>query len=200
MYKSLEHTPFKIVYRILETGEYYLLANDDRELHEYSPEEHKKLIESWEKIHREYLSLPPNGKDATSLKIKNEIEYYLGIHKTVILMCDVLEQGWNDDLVEFLQNEGYQIEIDSFEDDIARVEREAEALFIKAQFYIDKLPPEDDEIQPTTKLNIDSMLASIAAILGIDFDFNTVSFTKVMAYKEQVDIKIQALIKQQPKK
>lgn len=200
MYKSLENTPFKIVYRILETGDYFLLANDDRELHEYSADEHKKLIEAWEKIHREYLSLPPTGKDITSFKIKNEVEYYLGLHKTVILMCDVLEQGWNDDLVEFLRNQGYNLQMDSFEEDIARAEREAEALYIKAQFYIDKLPPEEEQIQPNSKVNIDSMLASIAAILGIDFDFNTVSFTKVIAYKEQVDIKIKALANQQSKK
>jgi hypothetical protein len=59
--------------------------------------------------------------------------------------------------------------------------------------YENKLPKQE-EGEEFKKINIDEVLAFYCTVLGgLDFDYNTVSYTKVMALQKQVTEKIKAI-------
>ncbi|MNR41803.1 hypothetical protein D3C85_1602410 [compost metagenome] len=78
--------------------------------------------------------------------------------------------------------------------------RESKAILTTIKKFEDKLPKQEEE-EDFTKINIDQVLAFYCMVLGgLDFDYNTVSYTKVMAIQFQVNEKIKAIEQSNTKK
>jgi hypothetical protein len=58
---------------------------------------------------------------------------------------------------------------------------------------IKKRLPKKDANSVSVKVTTDRVFAFYTAVLGIDFDYNSVSVTKVLALKEQVDNKLKSI-------
>ena len=58
---------------------------------------------------------------------------------------------------------------------------------------IKKRLPKKDSNSVSTKVSIDRVFAFYSSVLGYDFEYNTISVTKVLALKEQVDNKLKSI-------
>lgn len=194
MYKSLDTIPFKLFYKILDDNSlFYLLSNEDKEFEDFTPEELIKCASVWDKIYNSFLEIAPNDEDRKILNINREIEYLTSKHKLVITCCDCLSFDWNDEIVAIIRGFGYKLTDDNYYKDIETITRECDSLLIKCDRYIKMLPEQNEEEVSKEKINIDEMFASFSAILGIDFDYNTISFTKTKALQKQVEFKLKSL-------
>ena len=200
MYKSLDTIPYKTFIKIIDTGVVYHISNEDKDQEDFTIDEIEKFTSTWDLIYKAYLELAPNEEDRKLLNTKREIEFFETKHKLIIMCCDCLKFEWNDEIVALLRGFGYQLNDNkNYITEIEIIEREAEALLVKCDRFIKMLPQDKDDNSNKSKGGIDDMLASFSAILGIDFDYNTISFTKTMALKKQVEAKIKQLDNSQPK-
>lgn len=194
MYRSLDTIPFKMFIRIVENLEFtYLLANEDCELLDYSPEEILLFNQTWNKIYNSYLQLKPNEEEKKTLTIKSKIEYLESKYKLILMCCNCLRFDYDPDIIKILINFGYTITDLNYYNDIDRIERESENLLVKCENYIKQLPEVVEVESNNNSASVDDMLASISTVLGIYFDFNLVSYSTVNSYLKQVKSKISAL-------
>lgn len=193
IYKSLDTIPFKVFFKIIETGFTFLLSKEEKESEDFSQEEIEKFDIIWSKIYKQYLELTPNEEERRLLNIEREIEFFQSKYKLVIMCCDCLSFDWEDDLVAILKGFGYKITEENYLKDIETIVRESESLLIKCDKFINLLPEKKEGNSKKVKIDVDEMFASFSAILGIDFDYNTVSVTKTFALQKQVEVKIKSL-------
>lgn len=188
IYDSLDIIPYKTFIKIVETGNVQLLSHDitDKSI----------LNEVWDRIYQEHLQEAEETQDGKRIfRLAKEIDALGAKHKVILMACEALKFDWNDDLVDLLKKYGYAIRNTNTEDyysDIQKIERESNALAIKASNLRNQLPKSSDN----QKVTIDDIMASYSAILGIDFDYNTLPYRKFFALQKQVDSKIKALEKQ----
>jgi len=181
IYRDIEYTPYKTLIKVLETNNFRLLTDDP----DVTDEE---LAGAWDALHKEYLALNPSNDTERIVKITREVYYHELKYELVITYCKILAFNYNEVAIADLQEFGYDVNDENYLERITVVQREAQGLLMKAKNLKKQLPVIKDDI----KVSLDEVLASYSAILGIDFDYNTVTVTKVIALGKQIDLKIKS--------
>ena len=193
-YKTLETVPYKVVLKIANdpVSNLNLLTDDENP-------DMEKLGAIWMQIYDELKALDPTKESDKIFKIEREISALKCKHDFIQLSILALEFEYDEELATILINYGYTITKENYYDDLDRARRESKAILTNIKKFENKLPKQEegDEFK---KINIDEVLAFYCTILGIDFDYNTVPFTKVLALQVQVSEKIKAIEKQNTKK
>ena len=189
IYNSLEIIPYKIFMRIVEDASLIHLLSSNKE-------EDKELLQKiWNDLFQEYTTISPEKEEMKLLHLKKEIEFLECKHKGIAVALTALDFDYNQELVDILVGYGYKLSKETYYDDLKRIEREASALEMKAK-NIKKRLPKKDANSVSTKVSIDRVFAFYSSVLGYDFDYNTVSVTKVLALKEQVNAKLKSIEEQ----
>ena len=187
-YKTLETTPYKVVLKIINdpVSNLYLLTDEE------SPD-FEKLGGIWASIFEELTALDNNNNSKEILLIEREISALKCKHDFIQLSILALEFDYDEELANILRGYGYTITQANYYPDLERVRRESKAILTTVKKYQNKLPKQE-EGEEFTKVNIDEVLAFYCTVLGgLDFDYNTVTYTKVMALQKQVSEKIKAI-------
>jgi len=190
MYKSLETIPYKTFIKIYETDGFHLLSKEDKDFEDFSNEEIKAFEVTWLKLKKTYLETTPSEDELRVLDIHKEIDHLTSKYKLINMCCDCLKFDWDDDLVKIIRDFDFVLTDENYHKDIELIELQSNSIMDNVEMFKNQLPKEKQNIKKAT---IDDMMASICAVLGIDFDFNTVSFTKVNAFLKQVEAKIKSL-------
>lgn len=190
MYKSLETIPYKTFIKIYETDEVYLLSKSGKDFEDFTNEEIESLNLVWDKIKRSYLEIIPNDDELRILDINKEIDHLESKYKLINMCCECLKFDWDDDLVKIIKDHDFVLSDENYHQDIETIILQSKSILDNIEMFRSQLPKEKTTTKKTT---IDDMMASICAVLGIDFDFNMVSFTKVNAFLKQVEAKIKSL-------
>lgn len=186
IYDSLEIIPYKIFMRIVEDNSLIHLLSSNKE-------EDKELLENiWNKLFQEYTAISPEKEEMKLLQLEKEIAFIECKHKGIMVALTALDFDYNQELVDILLSYGYKLSKETYYDDLKRIEREASALEMKAK-NIKKRLPKKDLNSVSTKVSIDRVFAFYSSVLGYDFDYNTISVTKVLALKEQVNAKLKSI-------
>lgn len=190
MYKSLETIPYKIFFKIYETKNFYLLNKVDKNFEDFSNDELQKFEIIWQKIKKEYLELSKSDDDSRVFDIEKEIDYLESKYKLIQMCCECLAFDWNDECVLIIRDNDFVITDENYYEDLELILLQSESIIHSIENFRTQLPKEKTHAKKNT---IDDMLASISAVLGIAFDFNTISFTAVNSYLIQVQAKIKSL-------
>lgn len=193
MYKSLDILPYKIFIQILETGNTTLLSKEEIEFTEIDLQIFEVV---WNKIYIQYLELKPNDNDKRVLNIHREIAYLEVKYNHIKMILECLIFDWDQNMVNVILDYGFTLTDKNYYKDLEIIDRESESIISNIEMFKSQLPKEKEEKQNKDKTNIDFVLASYSAILGIDFDYNLASVTKVLGLQIQVDAKIKSLEKQ----
>jgi hypothetical protein len=192
IYDSLDIIPYKLFVRIAETGDISLLSDSEKE--------DDFLLEVWNKLYDEHLSKNQTSESKKIFKLSKSIDELLALNKVVLMACASLRFEFNQELYDMILGFGYQLSIantETYYSDIERIERESNAYVIKAEFYKQMLP--DQKENEKSDYGIDDVMASYSLILGFDFDYNLVTYTKYHALQNQVNAKIKSIQKQNTK-
>ena len=182
IYNSLEILPYKTFFKIVDSQDVSLLKNG-------AEAEEKDLKELWESLLKEYNEISPEKEEMNLLRVKRDIEAIECKYKAIQVSLSALDFHYDDDLIEILQSYGYKLTKENYYEDLKRISRESEALLMKSANIKKKLPKVDAN-SASTKVTIDRLFAFYSSVLGFDFDYNTISVTKVLALKEQVQSKV----------
>lgn len=182
IYNSLEILPYKTFFKIVDSQDVSLLKNG-------AEAEEIDLKELWESLLKEYNEISPEKEEMNLLRVKRDIEAIECKYKAIQVSLSALDFHYDDDLIEILQSYGYKLTKENYYDDLSRIARESEALLMKSANIKKKLPKVDAN-SASTKVTIDRLFAFYSSVLGFDFDYNTISVTKVLALKEQVQSKV----------
>ena len=188
IYKTLETTPYKVILKIVNdpASNLHLLTDEE------SPDT-EKLGEIWAAIFQEIIELDNSNASDEILKIEREISALKCKHDFIQLSVLALEFDYDEELANILMSYGYTITNENYYPDLEKVRRESKAILTTVKKYENKLPKQE-EGEEFKKINIDEVLAFYCTVLGgLDFDYNTVSYTKVMALQKQVTEKIKAI-------
>jgi hypothetical protein len=194
-YKTLETTPYKVILKIVNDPVSNLhLLTDEKE------PDFEKLGGIWINIFEELIELDSNNTSEEILHIEREISALKCKHDFIQLSLLALEFDYDEELANILREYGYTITTENYYADLEKVRRESKAILTTVKKYENKLPKQE-EGEDFTKINIDEVLAFYCTVLGgLDFDYNTVSYTKVMALQKQVAEKIKAIEESNRKK
>lgn len=187
-YKTLETTPYKVILKIINdpVSNLHLLTDDE------TPD-YEKLGGIWVSIFEELIELDNSNASDEILQIEREISALKCKHDFIQLSILALEFDYDEELADILREYGYTITTENYYPDLERVRRESKAILTTVKKYENKLPKQE-EGEDFNKINIDEVLAFYCTVLGgLDFDYNTVSYTKVMALQKQVSEKIKAI-------
>lgn len=188
IYKTLETTPYKVILKIVNdpASNLHLLTDEE------NPDT-EKLGEIWAAIFQEIIELDNSNASDEILKIEREISALKCKHDFIQLSVLALEFDYDEELANILMSYGYTITKENYYPDLEKVRRESKAILTTVKKYENKLPKQE-EGEEFKKINIDEVLAFYCTVLGgLDFDYNTVSYTKVMALQKQVTEKIKAI-------
>ena len=184
-YTSLDTIPYKLFLKIIGDPVNIKMLSDES----CSTAD---LEAMWEAIYKEYLEMDPSGENMKVFHVEREIAALECKYDCIKTSVHALEFAKNDDLIQLLKDMGYVIRQHAYNSDLAKIKRESAGIIVKIGMFRTKLP-KVDEVDAAKKPNVDDLLASYSAILGIDFDYNTVSFTKVHSLERQVSAKVKAL-------
>jgi hypothetical protein len=187
-YRTLETTPYKIVLKIVNdpVSNLHLLTDEENP-------DIEKLGLIWVNIFEELIELDSNDASNEILQIEREISALKCKHDFIQLSILALEFEYDQELADILREYGYTITKENYYPDLEKLRRESKAILTTVKKYENKLPKQE-EGEEFKKVNIDEVLAFYCTVLGgLDFDYNTVSYTKVMALQKQVSEKIIAI-------
>jgi hypothetical protein len=194
-YKTLETTPYKVILKIVNDpiSNLHLLTDEE-------DPDFEKLGGIWINIFEELIELDSNNTSDEILQIEREISALKCKHDFIQLSLLALEFDYDEELANILRGYGYTITTENYYPDLERVRRESKAILTTVKKYENKLP-KHEEGEDFAKVNIDEVLAFYCTVLGgLDFDYNTVSYTKIMALQKQVSEKIKAIEESNRKK
>lgn len=190
-YQTLDYIPYKLFLRIASTGDFSLLSDTEKNL--------DVLAKIWDKLFTEHLELDSTPESKKEFRINKDVEALETEHKFIVCACDCLEFAIDDDLIQILRSKRYELRTDNTENyyqDIEKIKRFAKGLIFKINALKSQLPKESTEenkIADPQKLTIDDVMANYTNIMGYDFDYNTITYTKFNAIKRQVHLKIKAI-------
>ena len=200
LYNSLDLLPYKTFLKIASTGDFSLLSDT-----ETNPE---ILVPIWEKLFKEHLEFESTPESKKEFRITIDVESLETEYKFILGACDCLEFAIDDELIEILRGKRYKLRTDTTENyysDLGMIKRFAKGLKIKINSLRAQLPKDEESEESHSvqheKLTIDDVMAGYTMILGYDFDYNTVTYTKFKAIKRQVNLKMKSVAEQNnPKK
>jgi len=189
-YKTLDTIPYKLFVKVSETGDVSLLSETEKDI--------TILAGIWEQLYEEHLSKNQTTESKKVFKISKEIDRLLTLNKVVLMACECLRFGFDEELYNMITGLGYQLSFsgnESYYEDIKLIEREANAYIVQAENYKSMLP--ESKGNENQDYNVDDVMASYSAILGFNIgDFNRVTYNAFYGYQKQVNAKIKALNKQ----
>jgi hypothetical protein len=192
IYKSLEYIPYKLFIEIVQTLDVLLLSDE-------AEKDEVKLNEMWEKIFQDHLEYTKTPDSLKTFNIEKQVAYLQSMRKVILMACESLSFDWDDDLIDMLRGFGYSIRNGSADEyylDLKKVIRESKGIMLKLNQVEKQLPKRS----AGNEFKLDDVMASYSAILGIDFDYNAISYTKFFGLQKQVNAKIKSIEKnQQPK-
>jgi hypothetical protein len=192
IYNSLDTIPYKLFLKIADTGDLTLLSDVETEV--------VILTEIWERLYEEHLNKNQTSESKKVFKLSKNIDELIALNKVVLISCGCLRFDFNQELYDIIIGYGYQLSFSdtkTYYEDIDRIEREANAYIIKAEYY-QKMFPEPKENE-SAEYDIDDIMASYSIITGLDFDYNLISYTKFHAFQKQAIAKVKAMEKQNNK-
>lgn len=200
LYNSLDIIPYKTFLKIAATGDFSLLSDTETNL--------EVLVPIWEKLFKEHLEYESTPESKKEFRITIDVESLETEHKFILGACDCLEFAMDDELIEILRGKRYKLRTDTTENyyyDLGMIKRFAKGLKIKINSLRAQLPKDEENEESHSvqheKLTIDDVMAGYTMILGYDFDYNTVTYTKFKAIKRQVNLKMKSVSEQNnPKK
>lgn len=194
-YKTLETTPYKVILKIINdpVSNLHLLTDDEHP-------DLEKLGGIWVSIFDELMELDNSNASDEILQIEREISALKCKHDFIQLSILALEFDYDEELANILREYGYTLTTANYYDDLDRIRRESKAILSIIKRHEKNLPKKEEDAD-FNKVNIDEVLAFYCTVLGgLDFDYNTVSYTKVMALQKQVSEKIKAIEESNRKK
>jgi len=200
IYNSLDLIPYKTFIKIAETGNFYLLSDTETN--------NDVLVPIWESLFKEHLEYESTPDSKKEFRITIDVESLETEYKFILGACDCLEFAMDDGLIEILRGKRYQLRTDNTENyynDLSMIKRFAKGLKIKINSLKSQLPKDEEKEESHSvqheKLTIDDVMAGYTMIVGYDFDYNTVTYTKFKAIKRQVNLKMKSITEQNnPKK
>lgn len=177
IYTSIDTIPYKVFWKIKESGNLTLLTDDPK------PNE-EALREIWEQILIQYGQLPEATEEKKTLDISSRLEELNARLESVTLAAHHLKSLYDQELMDMLISkgyfpEGYEVEDEEqFKEDLKRVDREAEAIQVKINLQKQRLPKKENE----RKITFDESVMGYAAFTGSGFiDPNTITVTQTLA-------------------
>jgi Zn-dependent M32 family carboxypeptidase len=188
-YKTLETIPYKIFIKIVE--------NLEKNLHLLSAEvlTINELSEIWNSIYAEYSEINPQTTYDKTLYLVREICYLETKYQIIQFSIESLLFAKSPELIELLDQYGYKVSFDNYIESLEKIKRESHGISNKIKNLKHQLP----KIKPDSenkKTNTDELLAFYSAVIGFDFDYNTISVTKFLGLQKQVESKIKNIEKQ----
>ena len=190
MYKSIDTLPYKTFLKIIKTGDFSLLSKTDNDA--FTENEMQLFEATWQKIYNEYNDLKPNESDKRILNINKEI-YFLECkyqHIKMILECLIFD--WQQELVDIILGYGFTLNDETYYKDLERISIESESILSNIEMFKSQLPVQKETLKKEP-VNIDFVFANWSTIVGIDFDYNLASVTKILGIEMQVQAKIKSL-------
>lgn len=183
---SIDTLPIKLFYKIVETTDFTLLPRNN-----YSEE---KLIEIWTKIYDEFQSRDNNELSIRIFRISVDIEYLHTKYNLIIMCIDSLKFDYQKELIDILKEHGYHINEKNYAKSLESAERNAKGIFAKIELLKNQLPK---ETKTKKESSIDDVLAGYSTILGFNIgDFNKITCSEYLGWKNQVEVKIKNQEKQ----
>lgn len=187
IYDSLDIIPYKIFFKIEETSNVALLSDTEEEV--------EVLTAIWDRLLEEHEKLNKTTESKKILNLSKKIDEYITTHKVVVLAVASLRFDYNEDMYTILIEKGYQLSLadtESYDSDLARIEREANAYLIKAEYYQKMLP--EPKVSEEVKYNIDDVMASYSSILGYSIGkHNEITYSEFYGHEKSVNAKIDSL-------
>ncbi|UYW02113.1 hypothetical protein K5I29_04220 [Flavobacterium agricola] len=186
IYDELDVLPLKLYYKICKTKDVTLLSTE--------PADEVKLLEIWQRLTAEYEELESSESSKREFRLNKQISLLECAYNMVHLCCVELEVNIDNETIQMLNDLGFMVDTTSNElyyASISKIRKRIETNQIKIAALKNQLPKEEIKGNER-KVNLDEVMASFCAILGIDFDYNTISVTKFNAIKKQVDNKMKS--------
>lgn len=198
IYNSLRTLPKVIQVDIWQTGNLFLLDTDYKDGQETSIEYVERLTDTWTAIDDEFNRRFNKSEGDKVFKLLKEIEYLKEKYGCIQMALDSLHRRFDQRLVDMLSSPqyGYKIDLDNYDQSIEQIDRESKGILSKIKIFEKQLPkkPELDKSKPSEQIIM--AMGGYMAVLGVDFDFYTISVEKYHALEAQVDAKIKMLEKQ----
>ncbi len=194
-YDDLEIIPYKLFLKIAGTDEVMLLTDDNSKTKE-------ELSEIWKVLFTQHQEKHNTPESLKHFNVEKNISFLEGQRNVIIMACESLFFEYDQDLVDLLTNEyGYILSAENTEEyynQITRIFKESSGILFKINQLKKQLPKANEK----KEYSIDDVMASYAATLGIDFDYNAITYTKFYAIQKQVHLKMKQmeLQKQQQQK
>lgn len=187
IYNSIDTLPVKLFYRIQETGDFSLLNPKGKNHSEDLPALFDQLTDSFNKIDK-------GSSYDSEFFLQKEIAHLEAKKKFCIVGIEILRFELIPEVKEEIEK-ALNIRIRTnvtnyYYKDLERADYKVADLDKKINVLKKQLKSKNSNEGPAT--SIDDLLASISTILGVSFDFNTISCTTYLAYKRQTESKINA--------
>lgn len=187
IYNSIDILPVKLFYRIQETGDFSLLNPKSKKHSEDLPALFDQLTDSFNKIDK-------GSSYDSEFFLQKEIAHLEAKRKFCIVGIEILKFELIPEVKEEIEkalNIRIRTNVTSYYyKDLERAEYKVADLDKKINVLKKQLKSKNSNEGPSS--SIDDLLASISTILGVSFDFNTISCTTYLAYKIQTESKINA--------
>ncbi len=191
IYDSLDTLPVKTFYKIQETGNFKLLNPDDE-----SENETKELFD---RLSDEFNKLDKGSSYEREFLLQKEIAHLEAKQNLCALAVEILRFELNQEVKESLEKElHFKVRTKNtayYYKDLGRAESKISLLKVKIERLKEQLKSNNSNSSNLLQ-TIDDVLASISSILGVSFDFNTLTCTPYLAYKKQTESKVKSQEKQ----
>lgn len=183
---SIDTLPVKVFYKIVETQNLNLLPKNSHSK--------KELVTIWLKIYDEFQNRDNNELSKRIFRISVDIEYLHSKFNLIVMCIDSLKFDYNKELINILKEHGYHINEKGYAKSLESAERNAKGIFAKIELLKNQLPK---ETKAKKESSIDDVLAGYSTILGFNIgDFNKITCSEYLGWKNQVEVKIKNQEKQ----
>jgi hypothetical protein len=185
IFKTLDTIPYKLFISIAEDNNFMLLSDEIEK-------DENELSDIWKKLFAQHEEKHKDPQSLKNFDIYKTISYLEGQRKVIIMTCESLSFDFDQDLIDLLIEYGYSFEATEtkeYYEEIERIFRESSGILFKINQLKKQLPKQNE----TNEYSIDDVMASYCAMLNIDFDYNTVTYTKFYAIQKQVHLKIKQI-------
>lgn len=191
IYKTLRKLPMVTFTEIIESGDLFLLSDEETPIDELA------LI--WEQLFEEYQQKYNKQNSNKVFNLEREIEYLDKKHLEIKLIIEALKFDVYPELIAILRDYGYRFRDEFYNEDLERVERESKGIVQKINQLKQGLPKTEESDPKSNNNSIITLMASYSSVLGYDFDYYTVSVEKFKSLEIQVKQKIAAIEKNNAK-
>lgn len=183
IYDSAEIIPAKLYFKIVDTGKYSLLSDENLS--------DEKLELLWKKIEEEHNEINPNKDRNKALDLFKKREALEAKLEVINLSVYHLKSKKDEELIRLLKTYGYQF-TENLNEDLKKIERESLNIEVKIKSIAEKIPKPDKN--NNNKSSFDETVMSYSAFTGAGFiNTNTITLTQYYALINMGNQKLKAL-------